>query len=56
MNVDFEKIKNYIENNTCSMVELEKLLTSIPALAPENGGEGEEKNARRLRSGFCQTE
>ncbi|MCI6911983.1 MAG: M20 family metallo-hydrolase [Treponema succinifaciens] len=48
MNVDFEKIKNYIENNTCSMVELEKLLTSIPALAPENGGEGEEKKCAAL--------
>ena len=30
------------------MVELEKLLTSIPALAPENGGEGEEKKCAAL--------
>ncbi len=48
MSADFEKIKNYIENNTCAMVELETLLTSIPALAPENGGDGEAEKCAAL--------
>lgn len=48
MSADFEKIKSYIENNTCAMVELETLLTSIPALAPENGGDGEAEKCAAL--------
>ena len=55
MNSDFEKIKNYIENNTCSMVELEKLLTSIPALL-KTAARAKKKNALRLKTGFCQME
>lgn len=48
MNVEFEKLKKFIEDHTHDMVELEALLTSIPALAPENGGEGEDKKALAL--------
>lgn len=48
MKKDFEQIKNFIESHTHNMVELEGLLTSIPALAPENGGQGEAKKADAL--------
>lgn len=48
MKEDFSKIKNWIENHTHDMVELESLLTSIPALAPENGGDGEMKKCLAL--------
>ena len=37
----FENIKSFIAENTDKMVELETLLTSYPALAPESGGDGE---------------
>jgi len=36
-----EKIFSYIENSVDGIIELESLLTSIPALAPESGGQGE---------------
>lgn len=39
---------SYINNSTRKMVELESLLTSIPALAPENKGDGEAKKAEAL--------
>ncbi|MCR5607227.1 MAG: M20 family metallo-hydrolase [Treponema sp.] len=48
MSVKFDQIRNYIEEHTHDMVELESLLTSIPALAPENGGDGESKKAAAL--------
>ncbi|MBQ4235908.1 MAG: M20 family metallo-hydrolase [Treponema sp.] len=48
MKKDFDRIRNYIESHTHDMVELEKLLTGIPALAPENGGQGEAKKADAL--------
>ncbi|MGN0729627.1 M20 family metallo-hydrolase [Treponema sp.] len=48
MKSDFGKLKNYIEKNTVLMTELESLLTSIPALAPENGGDGEEEKCAAL--------
>ncbi|HZK20421.1 MAG TPA: M20 family metallo-hydrolase [Treponemataceae bacterium] len=34
-------ITKYIDNQTENIVELQRLLTSIPAMAPENGGQGE---------------
>ncbi len=48
MKEDFSKIKSWIENHTHDMVELESLLTSIQALAPENGGDGEMKKCLAL--------
>ncbi len=48
MSEEFEHLKNYIEDHTHDMVELESLLASIPALAPENGGDGESKKAEAL--------
>ena len=48
MSQEFDQLRAYIEEHTQDMVELERLLTSIPALAPENGGDGEEKKAKAL--------
>ena len=45
---EFLQIKDYIEEHVSDMVELESLLTSHPALAPENGGDGEIKKAAAL--------
>ena len=44
-----EKVISYIENSTAEMVQLQTLLNSIPALAPENGGDGEEEKAAALK-------
>lgn len=43
-----EKIFSFIENSIEDMISLETLLTSIPALAPESGGEGELEKAIAL--------
>lgn len=48
MNQKFEAIKKYIEESTEKMVELETLLTSYPALAPESGGQGELEKVEAL--------
>ena len=44
----FVEIRKYINDCKAKMVELETLLTSHPALAPENGGEGELEKAKAL--------
>lgn len=36
-----DEIKTFLANNTKQMVQLEELLTSTVAMAPENGGDGE---------------
>lgn len=43
-----QKLFEFIDNSKDKMVELESLLTSHPALAPENGGQGEDKKAAAL--------
>jgi succinyl-diaminopimelate desuccinylase len=53
----FEKISTFIEASEAEMVHLESILTAVPALAPESGGEGEEAKAQVLvdwlsRKGF----
>ncbi|MBP5793730.1 MAG: M20/M25/M40 family metallo-hydrolase, partial [Spirochaetaceae bacterium] len=45
---DFEKICGYIEKNIATAIELEKILTKIPALAPESGGDGESAKCKAL--------
>ncbi|MBQ5470989.1 MAG: M20 family metallo-hydrolase [Treponema sp.] len=45
---DITSLFSYAENSSSLMVELETLLTSNPALAPENGGDGELKKAQAL--------
>ncbi len=43
-----DRIRDWLEAARPAMVELEALLTSIPAIAPESGGEGEWKKAEAL--------
>ncbi|MBQ6566667.1 MAG: M20/M25/M40 family metallo-hydrolase, partial [Treponema sp.] len=38
---EFDALKDFLESSGKDMVELERLLTSRPALAPESGGDGE---------------
>jgi succinyl-diaminopimelate desuccinylase len=52
---------SYLDSAQPGVVELEKLLTAIPALAPESGGDGEWKKAEALeawlrRRGFAHIE
>ncbi|WP_432645345.1 M20 family metallo-hydrolase [Methanobrevibacter sp.] len=42
-------IKRFMDDNADGMIELQELLTSIPALAPENNGDGELKKANALK-------
>ncbi len=44
----FETVQKYIRSRERDMVQLEKLLTENPALAPENGGQGELNKALAL--------
>ena len=57
----FVEIRKYINDCKTKMVELETLLTSHPALAPENGGEGELEKAKALvdwlkKEGFAENQ
>lgn len=47
---DFETLRAWLRANTRGMVELQALLASIPAIAPESGGEGEAKKCDALQS------
>ncbi len=40
----------YLDKSEAGIIELEKLLTAIPALAPESGGDGEWKKAQALEA------
>lgn len=42
-------VKTFMENNRGLAIELEKLLTSTVAMAPENGGDGESKKCAVLK-------
>jgi succinyl-diaminopimelate desuccinylase len=44
----FETVSNWLEGHVDEMVELQRALTARPALAPENGGDGEWDKARAL--------
>lgn len=46
----FETLTSTIESSRNEMVELEKLLTSVQALAPESGGQGELEKCEKLAS------
>ncbi len=48
MSDSFKKVSAWIEGSADRMVELQRLLTSLPALAPENGGDGELEKAKAL--------
>jgi succinyl-diaminopimelate desuccinylase len=45
-----EKVFAWLDGSTKGIVELESLLTAIPALAPESGGDGELKKAEALEA------
>ena len=44
-----QKLFDYIASSKRDIVALETLLTSHPALAPENGGQGEIEKCRTRR-------
>jgi succinyl-diaminopimelate desuccinylase len=46
---DFARIGQMIDKYRSDIIELERLLTSIPALAPESDGEGELRKAEALK-------
>lgn len=48
LDATFETVQKYIRSREREMVQLEKLLTENPALAPENGGQGELNKALAL--------
>jgi len=45
-----EKVFAWLDGSTKGIVELESLLTAIPALAPESGGDGELRKAEALEA------
>lgn len=45
-----EKIFAWLDGSTKGIVELESLLTAIPAIAPESGGDGELRKAEALEA------
>ncbi len=47
---DLDKAIAYLDKAENGIIELEKLLTAIPALAPESGGDGEWKKAEALEA------
>ena len=46
---EFDLIKDKIDGYRDEMIELETLLSSIPAIAPESGGDGETKKCAALK-------
>ena len=49
MKVDTGKLFEKIDSYRDDVIEIQKTLTAIRALAPENGGDGEDKKAQALR-------
>jgi succinyl-diaminopimelate desuccinylase len=47
---DLEKALGYLDKAEADVIELETLLTSFPAMAPESGGDGEWKKAEALEA------
>jgi succinyl-diaminopimelate desuccinylase len=45
-----DKVFKFIEGSTSGVVELESLLTSIPAMAPESEGIGEVEKSKALEA------
>ncbi len=43
-----QKVFSWLESSAAGIVELETLLSSIPAIAPESGGQGEMRKAQAL--------
>ena len=49
-----ETLKTTLENFRPQMIELERVLSSIPAIAPESGGDGESKKCAALEKWLCE--
>lgn len=47
---ELDKALTYLDTAEAGIIELETLLTAIPALAPESGGDGEWKKAQALEA------
>ncbi|MDY3706978.1 MAG: M20 family metallo-hydrolase [Treponema berlinense] len=50
MNENFELLKENLEKTRPEIIELQTLLSSIPAMAPESGGDGESKKCTALKN------
>ena len=50
MNENFELLKENLEKTRPEIIELQTLLSSIPAMAPESGGDGESKKCAALKN------
>ena len=50
----FETLKDILVAFKPQMIELESLLSSIPAIAPESGGDGESKKCAALEKWLCE--
>ncbi len=46
---DFEILSEYVSQTRSKIIELQTLLSSIPAMAPESGGDGESKKCAALK-------
>ena len=49
-----EKLKETLAGDRQGMIELERVLSSIPAIAPESGGDGESKKCAALEKWLCE--
>ena len=49
-----ETFKETLEKDRPLMIELERVLSSIPAIAPESGGDGESKKCAALEKWLCE--
>ena len=50
----FDKLKQTLDADRPLMIELERVLSSIPATAPESGGDGESKKCAALEKWLCE--
>lgn len=44
-----DRLRNFIDHSTEEIIALQTLLTAVPAVSPENGGDGEFEKARCLK-------
>ena len=49
-----ETLKTTLNAMRPQMIELERVLSSIPAIAPESGGDGESKKCAALEKWLCE--
>ena len=50
----FDTLKKTLAESRAKIIELETLLSSIPAIAPESGGDGESKKCSALEKWLCE--